>query len=293
MRILCATHGITQKIIRFCASRPALDSLALFLTHYAIAIYRRVCTEQSIVTSYDRDLQIAVRLTSLLEANLYFLGIDGKDRGEFLLFKRMIKPDFVVLDVGGNIGQTALIAAKRATHGSVYVFEPSSNNYERLISNINLNQFKNVNTIHAAVSNQIEPLKIYKPRTYNSGAISAYPDVDWEADVEIVPCVRLDDYKFSRVDVIKLDVEGAELDVLEGAKTLIHQLRPHVLMEVTVSILNRAQRSVDEIFQFWKEMGYCIFLIDKYGNTRAIATPNELGLDQNLLCSPCERLLEV
>ncbi len=292
--LLCSTRVIAQKVIRFCIRIPFLESVSLFLLDYAIAVYRRLCSAEPILTVYDDDLKIWLRLTKLLEANLYFLGMDGKDRGETILLKRIIQSDDVVFDVGGNIRQITLLAAKRASRGSVHVFEPASDNYQRLLTNVEINRLQNVVPNHNAVSNQNGSLVIYAPRTYNTGAISVYPDAVQETDSETVQAIRLDDYVASnhvtRVSVIKIDVEGAEMDVLEGGTDLLRQYRPQVLMEVTVEILARAHRTPKQVFDFWQDLNYHIYRINDRGGLEAIERPEQFGSDQNICCRPAEML---
>ncbi|MBI1257811.1 MAG: FkbM family methyltransferase [Chloroflexi bacterium] len=289
---LCATRVLAQKVIRFCFAIPALENFSLFLLDYAIAAYRRLCSAEPILTVYDDDLKIWVRLTKLLEANLYFFGMDGRDRGEVIFFKSVIKPDDTVFDVGGNVGQISLLAAKRAPQGSVHVFEPAKDNYQRLLANIEINHFKNVTPNKNAVSNRKFDLTIYAPRTYNTGAISAYPDAAWETDAETVQAICLDDYvterQLTRVNVMKIDVEGAEMDVLEGSQQLLRDYRPQVFMEVTASILARANQTPKQVFDFWKALNYSIYRIDDRGKLEQIERAEQLSSDQNIYCSPVE-----
>lgn len=290
---LCKARVIAQKVIRFGITVPALEKPTLFLLDYAIAIFRRLCTSEPILTAYDDDLKIWLRLTKLLESNLYFLGMDGKDRGETRFFKKIVQPDDVVFDVGGNIGQMTLIAAKRASWGAVHVFEPAQDNYQRLVSNVEINQFKHVTTNKNAVSNRDMNITLYAPRTYNTGAISMYPDSTSEMDVEEVKAIRLDDYvathQIPKVSIIKIDVEGAEMDVLEGSLNILRTHQPRVLMELTVEIQERANRTVAQIFEFWKGLNYDIYRIDDQGNLEPIEQVSQFTSDQNLYCTPVKQ----
>lgn len=291
--IICASRILAQKIIRFCMAIPFLNGVGVLLAHYSIALFRKVCSSEPVLSTYDGDVKIWLRLTSLLEANIYFLGVDAKDRGEVVLLKRLLQPDWVALDVGGNVGQIALLMAKRVPQGMVHVFEPSSDNFRRLQSNVRLNSFTNIITNHAAVSNQAATIEIFAPRTYNTGAISIYPDRSWEMDSETVSAIRLDDYSrdqnLAAIALIKIDVEGAEMDVLEGAIGLLQNQRPVVLMEVTASILQRANHSPADIFRFWQSLDYSVYAIDDRGKLRVIQHEGEMGEDQNICCCPHEK----
>jgi FkbM family methyltransferase len=249
LALIRPTRGITRALIQL-ALRLHWDSLALWMTHYAIAIYRRACPDP-IDATYDNDIRVKLHLTQLMDANVYFLGMAGKDDGEAALLTKILRPDSIFVDIGGNLGQFALFAAKRVPQGKVHAFEPAPHNFARLQEHVQLNGFTNVVLNQAAVAKTAGTITIFVPRNYNSGAISIYPDQSWDADERIVPTIRLDDYalenQLARVDVIKLDIEGAELDALEGSLNMLRQHRPDVLMEATISIMERAGRSRENL----------------------------------------------
>lgn len=290
---LCAARILVQKIIRFGVTLPLADRVFYVLTKYAVAVFRRLCSDDPVITTYDDNIKIALRMTKLLEAIIYFQGVDTKDRDEVALLKTLIRPDSTVLDVGGNVGQIALLAAKRAPQGGVHVFEPFADNYQQLLRNLALNGFTNVFPNNNAVSSQSGQITLYAPRTYNTGAISSYPDAQWNADTETVDTVRLDDYvqehAVAHVDIMKLDVEGAEMDVLEGSERILREHRPDVLMEVTMRILRRANRSSQDILDFWQQFNYRIYRIHVGGQLIPVVTTNDFTPDQNLYCCPSER----
>jgi len=283
--ILCHTRHLVRALLHVGIQFPSLEKLTLLGLHYTIPIYRRVCPDP-ILATIDGDVKLWLRLTKLLESSLYFLGVDAKDRYEVKLMKSMLTPASVMIDVGANIGQICLPAAKYAKH--VHAFEPNAQNFAVLERNIRANPFINVTANHSAVSNSDTPITIYVPRTYNTGAISAYPDDAWEADTETVPTVRLDDYcaNFASVDLIKIDVEGAELDVLEGARTILQHQRPVVFMEVTQSILHRANRSVQDVLDYFAPLNYQLFRIDQRGELIPLLSTEDFLDDQNVLARP-------
>mgnify|MGYP001178256583 CR=1 FL=1 len=112
-------------------------------------------------------------------------------------------------------------------------------------------------------------------------------------DVEEVKAIRLDDYasarQLAKVSLIKIDVEGAEMDVLEGSMNLLRTHQPQVLMELTVEIQERANRTVAQVFEFWKGLNYYIYRIDDQGNLEPIEQVSQFTTDQNLFCTPVKQ----
>jgi FkbM family methyltransferase len=149
------------------------------------------------------------------------------------LFKKIVKEGDVVIDLGANIGYFTLLAAKLVgSNGKVFAFEPEPKNFSYLKKNVELNNYTNVIIEQKAVSNYNGRTKLFIC-PYDSGhhtinrpnGIEAYrlgrPGEITSIDIEVV---TLDNYlrnKTYRVDVIKIDVEGAEALVFEGMKEIL------------------------------------------------------------------------
>jgi FkbM family methyltransferase len=216
------------------------------------------------------------------------------DRGEVKFLKKLLQPEHVFIDVGGNVGVFSLLAAKRVSKGQVHVFEPSPFHLKKLKANVKRNDYSNI-LIHPfglfsseCVSKLYFPAIVYGLQ--NTGMASQFPFATDVALEETVRCVTLDGYAmnrgFKRIDVMKIDVEGAELDVLEGARRCIRKWRPHVVMEVSREHVERAGRKVDEVIDFWRSMGYAIARIDHDGKLSPISDQREFRAHQNIYCNP-------
>ncbi len=252
----------------------------------------------SFVTRFDRDIKINVSLSDHIESQVFWQEVQEGDRGEVKFLKSLLAPSHTFIDVGGNIGVFSLIAAKRLTAGMVHTFEPSALHLKKLRANLLLNRFPNVHVHPVALSNQPSRSKLYfLPRQAgsltNTGMASQFPFNVAPDRIEEITCTKLDDYRQSSfitsVDVIKIDVEGAELDVLFGAIETIRSYRPHVVMEVSVNHLQRARRSLQELIDYWGSLQYRIFRIGHDADLILVNSVPDFVEDQNIYCDPGER----
>jgi len=154
---------------------------------------------------------------------------------ELELLGLFIKPGDVVVDVGANIGTHTVSFAQRASAtGQVYAFEPQRIVFQSLCANLALNGLYNVRAFHAALSREpgtiaVPPIAYGEPG--NQGGVALAASAKPAADAERVPVMTLDGLGLERCRLIKIDVEGMELDVLEGGRTLIPAARPILYLE--------------------------------------------------------------
>lgn len=182
----------------------------------------------------------------------YWLG--SYEMNKRLAFEKMIQPGYVVYDIGANVGYFTLLAAVlTGEKGQVYAFEPLPRNVEFLKKHISLNNLSNVEVIQAAVSDRSgEAL-------FEFGASTAMGHLSETGDLRI-KLVSLDrmiaNGDLITPNVIKIDVEGAEYDVLRGAKNLIETSHP-------ILFLDTHQRDVHQnTLQFLRDHKYQIKVID-------------------------------
>jgi FkbM family methyltransferase len=191
------------------------------------------------------------------------------------LSRSLIRPGATVIDVGANIGLWVMGAAARAgDSGNVHAIEPVPENYTRLCSNLKLNRLEHVQCKQAALSNRRGRVTMFKPRYNNSG----HPSLGARQDVDIpveVPTLTLDDYcaehGIRHVDLIKVDVEGAELYVLQGGSSLLRTPEaPAILFEVNEDTAARLGSSTAAVKSLLRTFGYKIFSAEG-GHLREVA----------------------
>jgi FkbM family methyltransferase len=149
------------------------------------------------------------------------------------LLDRFVQPGFTVIDVGANIGYNAIYAARRAgASGRVVAVEPTPDNLAVLRRNVEAAGLSNIVIEPVAAGSAPGPRDLFV-----RGATSAVNSFFQEScyarvtDVLRVPVARLDDLVGGAAHVVKIDVEGAELDVLEGMPRLLGEHRPVLIVE--------------------------------------------------------------
>lgn len=146
-----------------------------------------------------------------------------------LAFEREISPGSVIYDIGANVGYFSLLASELTGHdGKVYAFEPLPRNIEFLRKHVTLNRMVNIEVIEAAVSDQ------GGEASFDLGASSAMGHLADSGEIS-VRMVNLDEMfdagELQPPDYVKVDVEGAEYAVLQGARKLLETYQPVLFLD--------------------------------------------------------------
>ena len=145
---------------------------------------------------------------------------------ETRLVQALVRPGMTVLDVGANIGYYTIIAARLVGEsGRVFSFEPSTTTRALLEANVKRNAFQNVVIRPEALAERTGEVGFYpSTQASNQGISSIIPTDDRPAEIT-VPCSRLDDFVGNmgdrRIDLIKMDIEGAELQAIRGGRQVL------------------------------------------------------------------------
>lgn len=200
----------------------------------------------------------------------------GDSIGSSLFFYRSYEPVFerrlfdslkdarFFMDIGANIGIYAVAAAKRVRH--VYAFEPSPTVRECLNRNVRLNKLTNVTVVDRAVSDVVGNTYFYENlRPSNRGVGKIFrAGYDREEELKIdVQTTTLDYFIPAKLrgtrGAIKIDVEGAELKVLEGGRNFLSQKHaPILLIEVHPGEMKILGSSPEDLFKCLRTYGYTV-----------------------------------
>ncbi len=248
-----------------------------------------------VIHNYDHNLSICVNPVEHIGSTIFYTGF--YEAKEIWALKRLIKPKEVILDIGANIGAWTLILAKLVPEGRVYAFEPSCF-YKQLNWNIQLNrEIKNIVAQNIALGAYPAQATISNPNTEHRSSIINYGNLNLKLDPDQslmgdrIRVITLDDWvrqeKISRLDWIKLDVEGMELMVLLGGLDSLIKFHPNLLVEINENTLGNYGSTALQLSSFLMQTGYRFFYrVGKKGVLKKYdSMSTSMGESFNLICS--------
>jgi len=179
---------------------------------------------------------------------------------------RLVPAAAVVFDVGAHAGQYTKLFARAASRGRVYAFEPGSYARSILRTVVWLHGLSNVVVVPIALGSEARvdtltiPLKLRGSFGFGLSHLGK-PSERWQAVTqEIVAVATIDGVAerlgLDRLDFIKADIEGWELQLLRGAERALERFRPRLLLELSGRALARAGDRLDDAFNFLAARGY-------------------------------------
>ena len=185
---------------------------------------------------------------------------------EFL--RQNLRADSVFLDIGANVGWFTLLASTIIGDGGhVHAFEPRHPTVQYLKRSVAMNHLESMVTVHELGLDCTEGHAQlgYERGTRNPGhSFLVDEDPQTEIEVQAIRTDALDHFHFKRIDVVKLDVEGAEMRVLKGGEATITANRPTVLSEIYPEQLKSVSKATpSEYIGWYKARGYSATIVDK------------------------------
>ena len=226
--------------------------------------------------SIDNGVELSLHETGTYEKGiLYFIRDNFKKNGCFI-------------DVGANIGLMSIYTADCFPNAKVIAFEAHPKTYELLKENIALNDLTNIAIWQYALGSSTGKVSIYDNWQVNRGGASLIIKTEDSAayQVEMIP---LDEVIGANIpDMIKIDVEGVELEVLKGAKETIRKYLPVLIVEVSDWRKN-SHESSNDIVDFIQQLGdYRIFKLsggkERKSKLIEIISPKDLPEHDNIIC---------
>jgi FkbM family methyltransferase len=219
---------------------------------------------------YRKDgLRMELDSRSWVEWNLLFRG----DYEPHLtrLWSRIVPPGGVAIDAGANIGAHTLSLARMVgARGRVLAFEPNPIVRSALIHNLALNGLEHVTVYDCALGSRAGRSQLRVPSAgteewSNMGLASLVAletphdliDVEIRTLDEVVDALRVD-----RIDVVKIDVQGYEMETLRGMRSCLARFRPVVVFEYDAWAWSQANVQPAEVFDYLRAAGYALFRID-------------------------------
>ncbi len=195
------------------------------------------------------------------------LNFDYYEREDEDVLFSLIEKDAVILDVGANIGWYSLLFCKRLPQAKIYSFEPIVDTYKYLLTNITLNCASQVFPFNIGLSEKTGSSTYYY---FPGGSVLA-------SEKNLIQCSKaqetvckvdtLDSFvstqKLDKIDLMKCDVEGAELSVVKGGINAIKKFLPIIFLELFERWTVQFNYHPNDLIHILNELGYKCFLADK------------------------------
>lgn len=211
------------------------------------------------------SVQLYLYKDSILSKFIY----DGFEQEEIDFMLSKLNLGDVFIDIGSNIGLFSILASKKVGEkGKVICFEPAPITYNRLVENIELNDFKNIEARNIGLSDSEGALTFY----YSDSGFDAWnsfaPDSRLKKST-VIPTSTLD-IQLEHVDkkaikLVKIDVEGWEKFVIQGGKQFFENYAPIVMVEFTEENTFNAGYPIHDIFKALENFGYEWYRIENGG----------------------------
>lgn len=210
------------------------------------------------------------------------------------LFDVVVKDGQTIIDIGADYGYFSLLSAKLVgSNGKVFAFEPYAERCEQYLrKNIALNNFQNIEVMQKAASNSAGKNK-YFADSRSLFDINATPTNECGA-TEDVESVRLDDFfrDYSRpIDLIKIDVEGGEMNVLKGAYDILERNKSiKLILEIHPQVMQKVGVSPANLLSLLRNHKFILYWINEDGSVNAVSDREiisraEVAKYVNIFCS--------
>ncbi len=199
-----------------------------------------------------------------LASRIFWSGIQGFEPETIRLFLHLAKNAETVFDIGAHVGLFALLAAIGGEHRTIYAFEPVPRIIRYLETNVAVNFAQNVKIIPHAATNCDGEILLYIPDSIRLPATASTLSSYRSHTAEItVPATKLDTFArqnhLSQIDLVKIDAEGAEDKVLDGARFVLERDNPTIICEVLHGFVS------DTLEDILRRLDYKFFLITDAG----------------------------
>jgi FkbM family methyltransferase len=208
-----------------------------------------------------RGISMKVDISKSMGAAIYWRG--AHDWAPIFVLKKILKKGDTIVDVGANQGEYSLWAIKHAgITGKVIAFEPMDGLYDQLKFNFSLNpKYQNaLYPVKMGLSDTAGKLNLYGKEGENEGVNTMFPTETHTVMIQEINLDTLDSQlsqlKYKQVDLIKIDVEGAELQVLKGALDTIKKHRPYLMIEINREACLAGGYEPEDIFELLRPIGY-------------------------------------
>ncbi len=194
---------------------------------------------------------------------LYWRGLDAFEGSTIKIFMELLNYADTFFDIGANTGIYSLIAASDNPRRMVYAFEPVPRVFNGLQRNVRINKLNNIHISACAITNYDGEITLYIPDgaiPTDASTLKGFRESTENISVQAKTInTFMSQNKISKVDLMKIDTEGTEHDVLDGAKKILIRDEPIIICEVLKG------RTEDRLHSVMDGLGYTYFWISDLG----------------------------
>ncbi len=241
---------------RYFPFRNGVTQVVLILFYRGLKLIRKKMT---FITTVG-EITYEVDLHEKMDFQLYFLGIYEQE--VTWATDLLCREGMTVLDIGANAGfHTFRFARLVGSEGKVIAFEPMANAFARLNRNMVLNSYNNIILEKLAISNESKRNQVVDFRTSWLLDQPSFPQADNVArEKDVVDFITLDEYlrekQYNKVDLIKIDVDGYELKVIQGAIETLKLHKPFLLLEIGPKSMETVEDKATDLVSQLSDLGY-------------------------------------
>lgn len=249
-------HGVHKQLFDYARLLRGTDIAKIEITDRGVIATTRKPEMKFICHEFDKRI-----------APFEIINFDNyeKECSGFML--GFIKDGDTIFDIGANIGYYSIFLGKKFKSAKIYAFEPIPQTFQSFRKNIALNKIKNIKPFNFGFDNKNGTVTFYY---YKAGSGNASARILNKAEKNIeVRCkvMKIDDFvkkqKIKKIDFIKCDVEGAELNVFKGAVKTLREQHPVIMVEMLRKWALAFGYHPNETIEFLKKLGYECFTIKK------------------------------
>lgn len=242
-----------------------------------------------IKTIYGFDLEINPQIDKGIEECLFKTGT--YEEGTLHIFNQILKEGDVVVDAGANIGLMSIFAAQIVGGaGQVHAFEPEPNTFKILQKNCALNNLTNIVLNEQALGAEKSEAMLYSNMNINRGAASLIQSEDATGTNVLISTldIYVEEQKLTKIDFIKIDIEGFELEMLKGSsKLLAAEHAPILCVEYSQTVARN--NDLEDVYDFIKKINnYRIYKFQKskaeIGKLTEVLDKKDLPVHDNIFC---------
>ena len=239
------------------------------------------------IASHGRDILITCDPTDMHSLPMSYLNFGEYESSEVDVVMKLVRPGDVIFDIGANIGWYTLNLLLGQKGTTVYSFEPIPSSYRLLVNNLKLNHQASGKAFNFGLSDENKKIEFFYDvecamASSMANLRGSQSTVKVECNVKRLDDVVASDGSLQKLDLIKCDVEGAELFVFKGGIETINRFRPVVFSEMLRKWSKKFGYHPNDIIGLFRSIGYECYVIGE-GKITKFGMVDDLTVHTNYL----------